>query len=101
VNVRYWLRFQLVDATLCRQAIAWQKFFLIKGIAKDSPGRRALVDGKAGYLAQLTARSPVETGVPAPTNFSRYPLASWQQLLRQLFSGTGKNLWAENQAARF
>ena len=52
------LRFQPVNATLCRNAIVSQKCFRIRGIAKYSKGRRALVDGDTGYRAQLTARSP-------------------------------------------
>ncbi len=50
-NGRLWLRFQTVNATLCRKTIVSQKCFRIRGIAKASMGHRALIDGNAGYLA--------------------------------------------------
>jgi hypothetical protein len=58
-------------------------------------GHRALIDGNADYLARLTARSPVLTGVPSRTDLSRYPFAH-----RQLLRRTYKTLWPEDQEAR-
>ena len=58
-NVFLGMRFQLVKATVCRKAIAWEKCSSTKGIGKDSRGSQAITDGNAGYLAQLTAQSPV------------------------------------------
>ena len=62
---------------------------------------RALIDGNADYLAQITARSPVLTGVPSRTDFSRYPFAHRQHLPRQLLRRAYKTVWPEDQDARF
>ncbi len=64
-------------------------------------GYRALIDENAGYLAQLTARSPVLTGVPSRTGFSRYPFANRQHLPRQLLRRADKTVWPDDQDARF
>ena len=63
-------------------------------------GHRALIDGNAGYLAQLTARSADLTGVPSRTDFSRYPFARRQHLPRQLLRHAYKTVWPEDQDAR-
>ena len=60
-----------------------------------------LIDEHARYLVQLTARSPVLTGVPSRTDFSIYPFAHRQHLPRLLLRGAYKTVRPEEQDARF